>query len=296
MGASPEETMRAASRSSFDSRALPPLLISAVTAFLCVVVGVPVSADLIVPLSQTRSIFAEAQVTDFSTGATDLDSNSLSASDFGLFDATVSATASVPIVEATGSASQTSRFTTGSIGPGSEGISGVGSASAASNPLGGIFEDRGQGESLVDVSFSVTQHVTYQLIANLMTREQGPAGLQNVGSFTLRGGPSDEIIVDLFVIADGDAFRILSGSLQPGTYSLRARAFADSGFGIGTFTNFDFEFNVIPEPSTAVLLALGLVGLAAGRRRVSHHATVQRREAPCPERAHRAPASELLHV
>jgi hypothetical protein len=55
------------------------------------------------------------------------------------------------------------------------------------------------------------------------------------------------------------------GSLGPGTYTRVAEAMSTSSDG-GADGDFNVIATFVPEPSTAALLALGLVALAARRR------------------------------
>ena len=68
----------------------------------------------------------------------------------------------------------------------------------------------------------------------------------------------------------------VSGNPLDGSSTYTGFTFADLGLDVGTYvwswgsgeTADSFTLNVVPEPSTAALTALGLVGLAARRRRL----------------------------
>jgi hypothetical protein len=184
-------------------------------------------ASNITPISQSRSVSAQASVEDFSAGEIDSDSDSDSAADFGLFDTVVFAHATLHGVEASAQASQGSGFSVDPIGPGSEGIFAHGDA--GSNAAWGASEfGSSQARSDFSITFALAQPASYQLpwsLANLYGFYSS-----GIASFTLRGGPNDEIIARFQWSGEGSIGSVYTGVLPPGDYLIEAHAEAQSLF------------------------------------------------------------------
>jgi hypothetical protein len=216
------------------------------------------SAALINPISQSRSVSAQARVVIFPTGASDFDSASDAAPDFGPFQSQVTANAAIGGTTASASASQSSVI-------GSDRISGSGSTDANSGAAVDIGE--GEGVSSVSIRFEVPEDVVFQLEVVLFFQFMIPGNQRTDAWFELRGGPDDQIIASWRSVPDSFFFSdIIGGVLLAGEYDLQANAAAFAEAGDTAHGQFYFDLVVVPEPSTGLLLASGLLVLGALRR------------------------------
>ena len=238
------------------SRVHPILVVAAAALCLPLAAG----ATMIVPVSQTRSVSASAQV---SGGP--LVSSSFSASDFGVFDQVAGATSVHPA------------------GPGWYVSTGVGQTSTIGEdrltahleigfewPFGSPGETA-QTQSLFDVTFDLLGPASYEL-GNGKDPNSFGSGTHVV---TLRN-ESGQVIAQPFAghyFPHGSDdllgwFSVASGVLAPGRYRMTAewnQGFPpDSGSWDAAAV---LLLTPIPEPGTALLLGLGLGALGARRAR-----------------------------
>jgi len=225
------------------------------------------AAALIVPVSQTRTVSAFAQIS--APGGLP-SSSSYSAGDFGPWSQTAGATSYHPAgpgwyvgnsVRQTSTIGEDrlSAFVTGSFG-GAGGVYG---------PYGGTVDT----QSLYDITFDVLEPVTYQLWNGIVQNSQfGGFGSHVV---TLRN-ESGQVIAQPFAVDilppgsnDASAWMYAPSSvLSPGRYRVTAQW--DGGYAAdpGSWdAGMAMRFTAIPEPGTALLVALGLVALVARRSR-----------------------------
>jgi hypothetical protein len=231
-------------------------------AALALVLGSPLAAfaAMIVPVSQTRSVTASAQV---SGGP--LSSSSFSASDFGLFDQTASAESvhpSGPGWRVGTSVSQLSTIGADRLTAHLE----IGYGAPFGTPVGSALT-----QSLFDVTFDLLESANYQL-GNGKDPNSFGSGSHVV---TLRN-ESGQVIAQpgaghYFPHGSDDLLAwtsVASGVLAPGRYRLTAEwnqgvpADPDSWDAAVVML-----FTPIPEPGSALLVALGLGALAARRAR-----------------------------
>jgi hypothetical protein len=148
--------------------------------------------------------------------------------------------------------------------------------------------DGRSAESYGDVFFTLTDEVRYEfagsytagaddpndiltvIVSLSSTHWQGPTLYQE----TDRLSPMETAVLDGVPVGLGSSVTgSPTGVLAPGSYQLSYRFilydnldFNGSASGEGGFT-----FTLVPEPSTTLLLGIGLTGLAAARRRRSLH-------------------------
>jgi hypothetical protein len=210
-------------------------------AVLCLVALSPSAsvATPIVPVSQTRSVTAAASH-PFGTPSSD----SESAPDFGPFDGYASATSAYFADFVRAEAQQTSTIGADRILLSVDGYA-----------VFGLYGGTATATSAFDVTFDLLVESEYNLF------------YQSINNFfvTTSGALSDSggVLVQLFPNT------AQTGTLAPGRYRLEAFATGheapDSVEG-QLFQQLTLEFTPIPEPSTAWLLAGGIVALAAARR------------------------------
>lgn len=229
-------------------------------------------AALIVPVSQTRTVSASAQIT-----GGPLVSSSFSASDFGVFDQAAGATSVHPA------------------GPGWYVSTGVGQTSTIGDDFLSAHLEIGFGwpfgapggtaqtQSIFDVTFDLLEPANFQL-GNGKDPNSFGSGTHAV---TLRNELGQVIAQPFaghyFPHGSDDLtawFSVASGVLAPGRYRLTAEW--NQGFPADPGT-WDAAavllLTPIPEPGTALLLALGLGALAASARLVSRPARSRRARA-----------------
>ena len=153
-----------------------------------------------------------------------------------------------------------------------EGIFAEGSVNAGvagGNPASGSTE--ASGLSRLDVTFALSESTPFSLTGALSEALTGAGVAPNLeATVTLTSLDTGAPIVD----ADSESTSIISatGILAPGRYRLEARALSTvRGSSItpgSTFGDATFSFSLVPEPSTALLFAFGLVTLAGRRRRL----------------------------
>lgn len=197
-------------------------------------------AALIVPVSQTRSVTAEASH-PFGTPSSD----SETAADFGPFDGHASASSAYFSDFVLADAQQTSTIGADRIDLSVDGYAAF-----------GLYGGTATATSSFDVTFDLLVESEYNLF------------YQSINNFfvTTSGALSDSegVLVQLFPNT------AQTGILAPGRYRLEAFATAhqapDTVEG-RMYQQLTLEFTPIPEPSTALLLAAGLVVLAVTRER-----------------------------
>jgi len=177
-----------------------------------------------------------------------------------------SATANASVPSKNANASQTSSV-------GADTLSGQGSASgSASSPLGGA-----SAGSSYRVRFSVDTPFDFTLTGVLTGSPfvMGGGGSGNASARLI--APDASYVFDLvtpFSLSGTPTLALSqSGLLAAGTYELLIAASASAGagltggggYGSGAF-NFTFSVVAVPEPGVALLLGLGVLGLAAKRR------------------------------
>lgn len=211
-----------------------------------VIIASPAAADLILPLSQARTIHAGA------IGMPDqTDSEDDAASGFAPFSSTVHA----QVDGARAEASQESEIRSNQL---------IGSGSAWAD--GGAFTKNGGAFSEARIQFELLEDLNCDLVAILHAGVSVLA--ESSAIIELRDAFDDPILSEA---AEGcgdfvcDVSISESGILGAGIYTLMARADATSSEA-GIDAAFSFEFTVTPEPSTALLLGLGLAGLGLQRR------------------------------
>jgi hypothetical protein len=231
---------------------------------LAALVPLAAAAALIVPVSQTRSVSAFAQI-DAPGGLPS--SSSFSAGDFGPWSSqTAGATSyhpSNPGWYVGNSVRQTSSIGEDRL---SAHVSGsFGGAGGVFGPYAGDVDT----QSLYDITFDVLEPVNYRLGngrepfsfgSHVVTlrNESGQVLAQPPPAYYYPPG-SDDLLAWMSVA---------SGALAPGRYRLTAHW--DGGFAPdpGTWTAAAvLRLTAIPEPGTALLVALGLGALAARRER-----------------------------
>jgi hypothetical protein len=250
----------------------------ALTALL--LLSAPLSAPALTLVSQDRVVQAYASLSP-SMGAPTVDSETLASPDFGPFDET--AQAGVGFVGATGRQSSTITPLSGmqlqvdatgsssasafAMGP----SSGFGTASASSN-FEIVFEVDAEmpydlwvhvsGSTLTD-PFPASPYRDWSARVELL--DGGGGVLAELARSSASGDPAGQV----------DVTEAFSGFLAPGTYTLRATT---AGHASGDQYNPDFAlaqssfslgFSIVPEPSAALLLGLGLAALARTRRRAA---------------------------
>lgn len=231
-------------------------LASSITGMVLVIVIGPAyaGAALIDPVSQTRTISAYvlgSAPPDFPS-----DSDSDSASDFGVFDSSVSAQVDLAAGSVAASAHQQSWI-----------------ASAQVNAMGGAVADAllnapgsfAQGGSHFELTFDVAQPLEFVLwgYLNVLEISSVPGGSTRL---TLSGGPGDETLVQLFT-ADFLYDFNEEGVLEPGRYTLLVDTSLSIGDSASVSGDYQVELGVVlvPEPATGWLLGGGLLLLGARR-------------------------------
>lgn len=224
------------------------------------------SAALIHPVSQSRSVSAQASVEDIFGAVLDSDSDSSTSADFGSFGATANATFGG--VFASAQSSHSSALIDDPLGPGTEGI-GVSGQTSGDGNSDGIRSGYSQANSSFSITFALDQPTPYVLSFSLFSVFDNSTGTPNtsIASFTLRGGPGDEVIASGLAIDSDVGGPPQMGVLPPGEYLLDASARTSHVVFLGdSSARYQVELYVIPEPSTAVLLAAGLAAFAVHRR------------------------------
>lgn len=151
--------------------------------------------------------------------------------------------------------------------------SSIGGSSMSGTGAASVFSDIefGGGNTTFDVIFDVAQATPVEFLADFTYDNQAFGSLFFEAALT-RG--SDTLFRDA---RDGDSFPVedppfsgsftnqvtFNGTLDPGTYRLLVRISSSGGNADGTF---GFGFDVVPEPSTGVLVGAGLAVIAARRR------------------------------
>lgn len=222
-------------------------------------VGVATSAEalLIQPVSQDRRVSTSVSVDDGILS--DSDSDSLSAPDFGPFDETAQASASIPGRTATATAFQRSTI-------GSDTVSADGAVSAFTTDG---FDDA-TARSFFEITFDITQRLPFELIASVTNFVDDESN--SSVDVLLRGGPGDQVIGQTRVDSSlSDNFLFASGVLEPGSYVLRASAsLVPPATGGDTWSgDYSLSFSVVPEPSSFLLLGSGLLLVARRGRATS---------------------------
>lgn len=242
---------------------MKPLRVLVAALVLGAFVPLGAAAALIVPVSQTRSVSAFAQI-DASGGLPD--SSSYSAGDFAPWNQTAGATSYHPAGPGWyvgNSVRQTS--TIGEDRLVAHVAGSFGGAGGVFGPYGGTVDT----QSIYDITFDVLEPVTYQLGNGLVETAFGLGShvvtLRNESGQVLAQPSADYYVVG----SDSPTNSFLSkasGALEPGRYRLTAHWDGGFAFDAGSWNaGMAMRFTAVPEPGTASLLALGLVALAARR-------------------------------
>jgi hypothetical protein len=216
------------------------------------------AADGISFVSQERRVAAVAGVV---FGASqDFEEQTETAPDFNVFDAFVSANASLPHVAAAhAEATQFSELSPFE-------ISGHGAVASSALDEGVNGLDVVIASSSLLVTFFINAPLEYTAEAELSS--QGTPGFGAVAAGFRLTGPGGDLVN--FVFSGGASSILATGVLQPGQYTLQAGgAFSavDAPRNVASdfLGSFDFRLAVVPEPATAFLIGAGL--LALRRRR-----------------------------
>jgi len=130
-------------------------------------------------------------------------------------------------------------------------IEGVGAVSSPNTTF------PGRASSTFSITFDVDAETPYLLSGS--TLAGNPYVYAHV---SLSRGSTSLFFFDRYASFGNSPFE-QSGVLVPGRYDLVAETQMDGG---GGYSNFSFQLEAIPEPSTALLLASGLVAFAVRRR------------------------------
>jgi hypothetical protein len=209
-------------------------------------------AALINPVSQIRTVSASVE----SPGPDPVsDSDSDSAANFGTFHSSVTAQVDLPGGSISNRATQSSSI-------GSEHVSASGQVATTSSyfPPG----SSGGAVSTFQLTFEVLQPVEFELTWYLEGVDINPC-LCALAEASLRGGPGDQTIFAWFEVDDFFSDTEY-GVLAPGQYTLLARAQLSHDAPVSASYQIDLGVVLVPEPSTALLLAGGLLALALRRR------------------------------
>jgi len=221
------------------------------TALALILASTVASAQVLIPLAQTRSVSGDAAADDFVTFLTDSEFHQ--APDFTQFMATASATLNHPDVGGTGGSSQTSDIFADS-------FVGIGSAFADTFVNESPWLAQTSGFSIATLEFQVTEKVQYHLVGTVTAFDNGVtvADLRILGGGFIGGNAS---------IGEGDVDIDETGILTPGSYSIsfRASGSAESnggGFDFA-FGEFDMGFYLTPLASNACVAAANSAGPGA---------------------------------
>ncbi len=232
-------------------------------------------AALITPTSQSRTVSISATSTYFDDtplGCTESDTAFDASPAFAPFNSSVSANAlcSFP---ALANASQTSIVL-------DDRIIGVGAVDTRGHSS--VYrEGLPSASSSVSVGFQISETVDYSFQGQLTT--ESALHLLGAGGVIQLAGPNEQDVFFLSIdpLTESSATKSLvaKGTLFPGEYVLQVNA-AGLVPGAGgvldvagetSRASFDFDFSVIPEPTSGLLLAFGLPLLVAMRRTWSVH-------------------------
>lgn len=213
-------------------------------------------ADLIAPIAQDRNVSAQAQV-ETSEGSDFADAFD-SAPDFGPYERTVTANATVTSTEALGRGSQNSRLEPNA-------ILAAGAAEAITDDVP-IGQTQAEGRSSFNVQFTITEEHSFLLSGSLYASEVStPLGvatlkLKRIGEGLLYQASVDE---------DGRTIPVLfTGTFIPGDYELTVVASASAADGGASSAWYGVRL-LVPEPGGAALAGAALLAaLGLGRRRV----------------------------
>jgi hypothetical protein len=247
----------------------PLVGLAAAIAFAC-----PIASEAVTIQGQARSVAASVHILDFMEPPSVVDSETATASDLGPFQESVSAQSSSPVqpFSAIGRATQDSSFTTETPGV-LLAADAAGDADAGAQHPGIFPTDIGSsGDSRFEITFEVDVPLHFELLASIQGTGAGIGSAS--ASVELLDGDAELLASLSRSVSNGsfDLSRTFTGLLDPGTYTLRARAFAGAGAnrvvtrGFGD-ASFGLALLVVPESATASLLAIGLLALAARRRR-----------------------------
>ena len=216
----------------------------------CLASSAATEAALIQPVAQERTVSANAGSPDGS------DSDADSASDFGPFDANVSAEVSGSSGDYTATASQLSVILDDQV---------IGEGAATGRSVGTF--PGGDGHSQFSLTFDLFQPVDYQLEFFLRAFSSVGDRSEAFGFLELSGGSDDETILRFDVNGEDPQLAAgpVAGTLAAGRYQLAAGTDVFPAAFSTAEGSFDFEFTVVPEPATALLLAGGLLAFGLGR-------------------------------
>ena len=158
------------------------------------------------------------------------------------------------------------------------GVSGLGLRFGKINPDSSVAVV-GPAESQCPVGTPACQIEIFSIIGGSNSFNERPFGFGTGPEALATSGSGDTFGFDEFsqlILPATDPFgTYVPGDLLSGSATYAGADFATLGMEVGTYVwswgegdTFDsFTLNVVPEPSTALLMSLGLVGLASRRRR-----------------------------